>query len=716
MTHNLISRVLFFLISVLIAISLLIGCGGASRNPTNPGGFGDKKEGMPGPGGETGKGNGTTIADEQKAGAPEIKAGATYDELLVTAKTSLEGGFIKTATEAYMKAYDENQEHPEAALAYAILKLAGSPKEMAVLMQPGIDFFYYSTPLIGRWELLPAPAANDSYFLRVLSLGAKYNTRNIIPKAPGGAPPAEQKPTTPSEETTQVPAGGGTSTIPPSSGNPAEWGIGGDGKTKGDGGTTGERTSQVFNEARSLSQDGGPGLGGSTGGTKIQYDATGGAAQQATYLKFDEDIFPAVIKEYQDITRTYSASYLDLQSAKASADNLLSLIDDLITKLERGKRDVEEKDFALEIPFKLDDKPNSVYAITFKNYDYLAILGYLKVIQGELKYQSAYQSGKSQKMLYLQPEDKNTDNILSPDEYYPEAPFGEMIDKGNDTLTAAQSLISDGCGLIVNNLDKFYKDERLASFTGNIVMPVNHDQFLLDELASERDYYSDFQVFLTTGTGKREVTTLSGKSKVDVQVINIFGEKAPKSVKALLPNLDAKTFDPVKTPEGNNFPDPTWGGIFVENFDDFSAFKTKQDVNGRLSYQDKGLKDVTITTQGGKSGKSNDKGEFTIKDVEMNELIGVKVSCTAKDFDTPIDAQLRSAWVAVNLDMVKANIGSQPASVPGGESGIVTTPGGDSSSATGAGGNRIKSVIEEKEKSEGGEKKDESPEEKKGDG
>jgi len=697
---------LFIGISVTILFLFLItGCGGVSKNPTDSPWKDKKEQGESGTGGKSGE-----------EGAPEIREGASYDELIQTAKLSLESGFIRNAADAYAKALESQKDKPDAALSFAIIKIAGSVKEFSLLLPPGIDFFYFNTPLIGRWELLPAPMADDdSYLLRLASLGTKYLTP-YSPKAkeeskPAVPPSGEGKKE--GEKGSQTPSG--STTAPPSGEDKKSTGSS---EEKPPSGESSGRGAQFFDNdrqdsQRSGSQSGLGGLGGSsgtggTGGTgetgggqgAFQY---GGGGQKLENLQLEKDIFPDLIKEYKDVARTYNSGFLNFTAINTQAADLKKIVDDIVEKLDFAKRNVDAEKFALELPFVLDDSKKGVYQVYFRSYDYDIILGYMKLIQAELNYRAAYKSDAAGVTLFTKIDDKNADNNLAPSEYYPPDPYGVGQDNLTESLSAVSTLISSGVDVLVKALDAFHNDDKLMDYAGNRLIPANIDQFLLDKIANERNAYSDFQVILTAGKGKREFRTNTVPVKVEVNLTNLFGEKAPKSVAALLPTLNATTLEPVPSTEGNNFPDPTWGGIFSEPFNDFSVFRSRTDINGTLTYQGEPIKDVQITVSGREPVKSDEKGKFTIKDVDYNELIGVSVDVTAEQIKIPISAQIRSPWIV--FDLMAVNPAPPPLSPPGGttqtgEGGTVTSgpPSGAESS-----GSRIDEIKEQrkKEKDEG---------------
>jgi hypothetical protein len=664
-------RILIIISTIILFVAAFVGCGGVAKNPSTPGWEGKDAEGKTGS---------TTGEKGVEAGAPEIKEGASYQELFDTGVKSLEGGFILNASNAFKEAVTKDKEKPDATLAYVITKLAGSPAEMSLLMEPGIDFLTYNTPLIGRWEFFPAPlTVDDSYLLRLVSLGALYSSIN-----------KSQQPTTPT-----LPAGSGAGLTSPTGGKPGNGTpdkvIPDKGGSLGDG--SGGRITQMAGGGRGLEQAATLGGGDLTkpGGEKIQY--TGGETEKKVqFLSLDKDILADNLSKYKDLSRSFSAGYLNLGAVSTSSKTLSDLVDDLVTKLEYNKSKVENEPLALELPFKLDAK-DGVYRMYFTNYDYMIILGYLKMIQGELKYRSAYNSTAASWVLFTPPADANADNILSPSEYYPASPYGELVEKGDEVLTDAFGKISEGLGLLIKNLDLMYNDERLADFKGNILIPINIDNLLLENVANQRDAFSNFQVILTAGKGDMTFKSPFGDVKAEVNISKLFDKEAPASVSNLLPNLDSVTYDPVISANNSNFPDPTWGGVFPKEMDDFDVFRTRGNIEGNLTYQGTGIKDVTIAISPEKSATTNEKGQFSFTDIDLNELVGIKVSVSSKDLKTPADAQIRSLWVAVDLQSISGDaILTKPS---GGEAGAAA------SGAGAAAGTGISSKIDEiKQKTE----------------
>ncbi len=630
---------------------LLAGCGGAAKNPAQPGWQG-RDQGEPGPEGER-------SSEGAEIGAPEIQPGASFEELMQTGKQSLEGGFIRTAAEAFQKAHEDRRNSPDAALAYVVAKLVGSPEEFSLLMQPGLEFFYYNTPLIGRWEMLPAPLAeDDSYLLRLAALGTLYGSKSTAsaPPAqqPAGAGPTSDLPEGSNKTTTD---GEGTGTLIPGAGTKGELGLDESGATSGgdlpaEG--SGDRTTQMAGPGRSLGQDTSPTSGDGdthTGGDdKLQYGGQG-QAPQIEYLDFEKDIFPNLIDDYKELARSYSAGFITLDAADSAVTQLKSLVDDLVGTLEEAQDAVEDEQFALELPFNLDEKPG-VYNIYFKNVDYMIVYGYLQLIQSQLAYRSAYNASNSAGIIFAPPSDGDSDNILTPSEYYPGAPYGELIEKGDENLAQAGNLLDSGLEILVNNFDILYNDDKLADFRGNLLFPLNIDHLLIDLISEERDRYSDYQVILSSGHGDLSFKTPATDVKARVDISYLFGARAPASVKLLLPNLDAKTYEPILTAESNIFPDPSWGGLFTNGFDNFDVFLSKGDITGVLTDQGVGIKDINIAINDSKSTKTNEKGAFSLKDVEINELVGITVKITSSEFPIPVEAQIRSFWVLADKQVL----------------------------------------------------------------
>ncbi|MCD6218152.1 hypothetical protein J7L05_09905 [bacterium] len=711
---------------VMIAITsfvlvLLAGCGGVAKNPTQPGWQG-KDQGERGPEGER-------QSEGSEIGAPEIAPGASFEELMQTGNQSLEGGFIKTAAEAFQKAHEDRRNSPDAALAYVIAKIVGSPEEFSLLMQPGLEFFYYNTPLIGRWELLPAPLAEeDSYLLRLAALGTLYGIKSTA-SAPPVQQPAGSNPTTvlPEGSNKTMTGEDGTGTMIPGAGTNGETGLDETGSDSGGdmpGQSGGDRSTQMAGPGRSLNQDLSP-AGGSTqtgGDGKLKYEGTG-QAPQIEYLDFEKDIFPNLIDDYRELARSYSAGFITLDAADSAVTQLKSLVDDLVGILESAQDSVEDEEFALELPFNLDEKPG-VYNIYFKNVDYMIVYGYLQLIQSQLAYRSAYNSSNSSGIIFAPPSDGDSDNVLTPSEYYPGAPYGELIEKGNENLAQAGSLLDSGLEILVNNFDTLYNDDRLADFRGNLLVPINVDHLLVDLISEERDRYSDYQVILSAGHGDLDFKTPATDVKARINISYLFGARAPASVRLLLPNLDAKTYEPVLTAESNIFPDPTWGGVFPDGFDNFDVFLSRGDISGVLTDQGTGIKDISIAISDSKSTKTNEKGVFTLKDIQMNELVGITVKVTSSEFPIPIDAQLRSFWVLADKQVLSNMMTpSMPAEgMMETMGGVYTTGDGmlNATGSTGGGGenpmDRIKEIRDQHEKDKSGDDESGDTEEGKAEG
>ncbi len=720
MTTKITNLILKITITSLL-IAILAGCGGVQKSPTQPG-WQDKGDGRNGTEGERQN-------EGSEVGAPEILPGATFEELIQTGKTSLEGGFIKTAAEAFGKAHDDRRESPDAALAYVIAKIVGSPEEFSLLMQPGIEFFFHNTPLIGRWEFLPAPLAeDDSYLLRLASLGTLYGTMG----RPTSTSPPVQPPSstgTPEMPTGTMLDGEGGSTVVPGGGATGEPGPGAGGTiTPGEQTSPGgDRTTQMVGQGRGLFQADGfdaqqTPLDGSGGvSDKLQYEGQG-TGEQIEYFNFERDIFPALADDYKELARSYSAGYINLDAATSGVSKLKSLVDDLVKTMDSARDSVEDEGFALELPFKLDDKPG-VYKIYFKNVDYMIILGYLQLIQCKLEYRSAYNSSNASVMIFTPPADTDNNNVYAPSEYYPASPYGELIEKGDENLANAGSLLESALQTLVDGFDALYNDDRLADFNGNLLVPVNVDDLLIDLIAEERDKYSDYQVLLASGKGSLYFNTTTTNIKAQVDIAYLFGARAPVSVSALLPNLNAATYEPVLTAKSNIFPDPTWGGLFYEGFDNFYVFYAKGNIKGKLTNQGVGIKDVNIAISDSKSTKTDDKGVFTLRDVELNELIGVSVTLTSTDFPMPVKAQIRSFWVLADQQVLT---GMMTASDPSGtaeEIAGLTTPGDGLQTETGTPSDGVENPMSkiqkirdqhEKDKNEGNDEGENGEEEKTG--
>ena len=78
---------------------------------------------------------------------------------------------------------------------------------------------------------------------------------------------------------------------------------------------------------------------------------------------------------------------------------------------------------------------------------------------------------------------------------------GELIEKGDENLSNAGNLLESAMGTLVDGFDTLYNDDQLPDFHGNMLIPVNKDDLLIDLIAKERDKYSDYQVLLASGKG-----------------------------------------------------------------------------------------------------------------------------------------------------------------------------------------------------------------------
>ncbi|MBU1023238.1 hypothetical protein KKB99_03025, partial [bacterium] len=479
-----------FLFATAAFLLFMLGCGGVAKNPATPG-WNDPKGDLKG-------GDEKTAQDEKKRGAPEIPPGAGYDVLMSTGSKSLEGGFFKTAAEAYSKAHENKRDAADAALAFVITKITDSPDSLSLLMGPGIDLFYHNTPLIGRWELFPTPLNDDdSYLLRLAALGTKFGTEGKPAAPPSSTPPKAPEKDIPTG-TIKTPEGGSK---PPGTDGSGMPGAGGEGPLGGQPGSgmDGTRGTQ-FNRKPAQDLGANPGAGGlqpGGSGEKLEYEGQG-QVPQAEFLNLKNDIMPGLIKDYKNLARTYSSGILNLNAVNTSAKSLGTLLDSLIKVLEESLQSAESDDFALELPFKLDTQ-NALYKVYFNNTDYMIILGYLKILKAELQYRSAYQISSSTDLLFNLPVDKNGDKILTPSEYYPPSPYGELIDGGDEKLQEVGLLFASGLELLVNGFDDLYNDNKLAEYDGNLLIPINIEQKLIDSIAEHRDEFSNFQVLLVAG-------------------------------------------------------------------------------------------------------------------------------------------------------------------------------------------------------------------------
>ena len=670
------------LAAIIGMAAILTACGGVASNPTapnfNPPG-GQQAAGQPELPGEL-SGGGAEMGEQVIQG--------TLETLWPQAIAAMEQGHTVPAAQYFMSAYAAEPQSADAALAYAITDVMRDHRRYAVFMHPGVDKLFMNTPLIGQAEVFPNPfLTEDSYFLRLAALG--FRARKLAPTggtypmlAPvetevfftpewyemvmkqqgteeqpsaGEVPPGAQDGggAVPPPMPPQVPPGGGPERpVPPGFIPP-----GGQGDGSGNMSTPAPKPSGTKQGASLGGNGGGHGTpdgqtGGGTGGFPTDFGGpTGvpGGALPERDAPISEDEWEALIRDYRDSVGRDGA---DMFLSGALYRNLQAFHDEIkehIANLESVRTVVEAEGYSLSLPFNVLDGTKKV-TLMFGVEDYHLILDYYKLLDVLLAYVEAY----NHDIDFILPtdaiEDKNADNVLSPDEYLPDAPFGTLPSEGADRLgtllselqTALSShnshmrpLMDAAMQVQAGDVEKkevFY----LSSFHRNYVLIGEWTGLLRD--ISEKS---------TTGTAIK-LSAEAGVTDI-VAVYDALFSTPVTDIRDYLPSFDFVTRTVITDEEGNWISDPTFNGLYPEGLSGPEIYLTA----GRLSLA---VYDMDVSKAAGysvrlgsSSAEVGETGVAVLSDAVVNELAGNAFSVLDKDGQEAGSGTVRTLFEIVPL-------------------------------------------------------------------
>jgi len=723
-------RHLLTISAVILLFALVTACGGVASNPTIPpipqGGQGPNPPG--GTDKETNQGLPAGLGGQAQEQGEEILQG-NYEQLWPQGMDAMEKGQIVNAAQFFMSAYAVNQQSAEAALAYAITDVMRDHRKYAVFLHPGVDRLFMNTPLIGHSEVFPNPfLTEDSYFLRLAALG--NNIRKLYPAAaypvvgpadselsfnaetlkaikalkeqmdahqdaPGqaGTPPPVGGPA-------DVPDESGGAPIAPDNPNPDEHPTGYDppkdlsnvykdmppkvGPVKQ--GTM--PPDQIFGSIGDRPPDNPEGAGGGpTAGL-------GGIAPPATLPErqetISEDEWANFMTSYRETAQRDGADIIISASFRENLARLHEGIQEQISNLEAVRTIAEAPGFSLSLPFNALDGAQKV-TLLFDVDDYHLILDYYKMLDSLLKYVEAYNSDVPYFLTSSEIEDKNTDNILSPDEYLPPAPFGTLTEEGKDELGAMLSEFIVTLSGLSNDMQPLLSAARefqagdpepkelffLSSFQRNFIMIETWTQLLQD--ISEKSS-NGMAIKLAGGDGIEEVVAL-----YDALFLTPL-----EDVRGPLPSYSLDTKEVVTDAEGNFSSDATFGGFFPEKLLSAGSYITSGKFRSIIFNETMGRAAGSVFQMGDQQAEADEHGLVTVANAAINELIGTDYTVSNEAGEQVKSGSMRTTYeliplfsveeIALILNPVKQGIAGE------GSTGTPPVPAGGSGAAAGTSG------------------------------
>jgi hypothetical protein len=681
---NPMTRHVFSLISTALVAIVLLGCGGVASNPTAPP-FQNPNQpqqpaGQNAPGGPLGPESLFNQLSGGGAATGEQVIQGTFETLWPQGVQDMENGQLMLAAQYFKSAYAQNRESADAAIAYAISDVMRDYRRYAVFLNPGADQLFANTPLIGHPEAFPNPfLTDDSYFLRLAALGyhaskivtnVRYPTLTPIDSesmftpanferfkamqqghgAPEETPapaPGEQNgnPTGPIFGPAQPPGGSGT-TPPPGDQERDRAGIDRPdiSKLMPVGGKQGDTTLPDTTGT----VPGTTGAGGMTTGMTTPPPApTPPVVLAERENPFSEDEWETMIREYRDAAARDGA---DLFPSPVFYTNLRQFHDEIkeqIANLEAVKTVAEAEGYALSLSMNVVDGTSKMTFQLDKD-DYHLVLDHYRLIDSLLSYAEAYENILPFTLPTDAPKDANNDNVLSPDEYLPPAPFGTLKAENKDALASQLPTFLQSLNGLSNTMKPLLDVARqvqagdpekkeifyLSSFHRNFVL-IDQWVTLLRDIADSS----------TTGTSIK-LDSGSGMTEI-VAVFDSLFNSPIEDIRLPLPKYNALARDLVLDANGKWSSDPTFGGLFPDGLTDAQTY-TK---SGRLTcvVYDAQMAKATgdKLTVGLSNADVNDKGLAVIENASVDELVG-----TPFDVADSTGAKLNSGVVKTLYDVI----------------------------------------------------------------
>jgi len=230
----------------------------------------------------------------------------------------------------------------------------------------------------------------------------------------------------------------------------------------------------------------------------------------------------------------------------------------------------------------------------------------------------------------FQVKDANTDGHYSPDEYYPPAPFGTILEGGQDLLAEAKDNYIQGLESAVEAWDLVLERALNApTESTNEILALASDGDRATVLETQKKRYNDFASKFDDAID----VALDGKgSPVEIKAApavlfkNVLGD-----VRSLLPCVDTMGSLIPCGESGEIWPNPKFSGLFPDGLQDDSTAIRMGKIKGKAVNSNSILYDSgSIAYPTGKSDIS-ETGEFLLSGVEFNELIGLPVTLTPKE-------------------------------------------------------------------------------------
>lgn len=715
---NEMQRQITYLFAAALTLSLLTSCGGVASNPTSPNFNQPGQGGTPGQQGAAGEQTGLPGLPGQVSGGgaamgEQILEG-TYDTLWPQGLSAMESGQVVSAAQFFKSALAQDATKVDAALAYAVSDVMRDHRRYAVFLHPGVDKLFMNTPLIGHAEVFPNPfLPEDSYFLRLAALGCR--TRKLVPMMnyPILAPVDTELFFTPdtylalsglreegSQSGTQTTMGGtgsdaGGNTVAPPGGEPPH-GPQPPAPSPPGGATQGVHKLNLAPpkppEAKQgpgtgSGSDRDPGgntpLGGTTGGLGFGLESPAGPPK--ALLERDEPVseleWETLLAEYRDGASRDGADMFLSANFYENVRMLHEEITEHITNLENVRSSAEAEGYSLSLPFNAVDGTKKV-TMALDADDYHLILDYFKLLDVLLGYVEAY----NHEIQYVLPTDsiadKNGDQILAPDEYLPDAPFGTLDQAGKDALGGLLPAFTGALTTLNNDMRPLLQATQLIQ-AGD---PEKKEIFYLSSF--HRNYilieeWTDLvQSIGEKSSGGTAIKLASGSDIVEaVAVYDALFNTPLEDIRGPLPSYDLATRALIADDEGKWSSDPTFGGFFREGLGAAGTYSTA----GRFSaavYDEKMSKAVGDKVNlGDLSGDVGETGLVTVNNALINELAGTPFTVLDKDGKEVGSGAVRTLFEVIPLfDVARISLMLAPM-IGGGPAGMIQ----ETTGATGTG-------------------------------
>ncbi len=721
-------RQITYLLAAALTLSLLTSCGGVASNPTSPNfnqpgqggtagqqGAAGEQTGLPGLPGQV-SGGGAAMGEQILEG--------TYDTLWPQGLSAMEGGQVVNAAQCFKSALAQDSTKVDAALAYAVSDVMRDHRRYSVFLHPGVDKLFMNTPLIGHAEVFPNPfLPEDSYFLRLAALG--YRTRKLVPMMtyPILAPVDTELFFTPdtylalsglrqegNQTGTQTTMGGtgsdaGGNTVAPPGGGPPHGPQPPAPPPPGGESTQGvHKLNLAPPKPADAKQGPGPGTGsgsdtdrgGNTppGGTigGLGFGLEGPAGPPKALPERDEAIseleWETLLSEYRDGASRDGA---DMFLCANFYENLRTLHEEVIehiTNLENVRSGAEAEGYSLSLPFNSIDGTKKV-TMALDVDDYHLILDYFKLLDVLLSYVEAY----NHELQYMLPTDSiadmNGDQILTPDEYLPDAPFGTLDQGGKDTLGGLLPAFTGALTILNNDMRPLLQATQLIQ-AGD---PEKKEIFYLSSF--HRNYilieeWTDLvQSIGEKSSGGTAIKLASGADIVEaVAVYDALFVTPLEDIRGPLPSYDFATRALITDEEGKWSSDPTFGGFFPEGLSAEGTYSTAGRFSAAVYDEQMGRAVGDKVNLGDLSGDVGETGLVTVNNALINELTGTPFAVFDKDGEEVGTGAVRTLFEVIPLfDVAKISMMLAPM-IGGGPEGMIqeaTGATGTSAPAEGVG-------------------------------